>query len=306
MGYYGITGWSGGGRRPINYGLKAGQFRTGKYNVFENKTIINNNVYSGGYIRSCNYGYYNPNYCNNSTPSWMNWMMGIGLGTSLLGGILGMFGGGGKSEAGGVTKEETQTQDPLAGLKEAFPDGKFVKITDNLYQATIDGKTYDGTSIEDLYKNIKNGTTQKPDKSGNTDSKSNKGVSPSNDDNKQPTNLFEQLGATLMAVDEQLGSKADIAGETAYKWDQADGKNDKSKAPTEITISCNGKQYVFTRQNTTGDKITYKATSVIANGQTNSVTNNQIYELDVASGKLIQKSGTTTAADGLGSTIKWQ
>ena len=169
MGYYGITGWSGGGRRPINYGLKAGQFRTGKYNIFENKTVINNNVFTGGYMGGYNYGCYNTPYCNNSTPSWMKWMMGLGIGTSFLGGILSMFGGMRNSEAGGVTDSQDETdvkrqpkdKDPLAGLKEAFPDGKFVKITDNLYQGTVDGKTYDGTSIEDLYKNIKNGTTQK-------------------------------------------------------------------------------------------------------------------------------------------------
>ena len=305
MGYYGITGWSGGGRRPINYGLKAGQFRTGKYNVFENKTIINNNVYTGGYMGGYNYGYFDQQ-CYNSTPKWMNWMMGLGLGTSFLGGILSMFGGGGKTEAGGEAPAEKQTQDSLAGLKEAFPDGKFVKITDNLYQGTVNGKTYDGTSIEDLYKNIKNGTSQDVD--------TKKDAPPVKDDvddtekkeEKDPvTNLFDKLGETLMAVDEQLGSKADISGDTQYTWEQNDGKDDKSKAPTQITITCSGKQYVFTKQNTTGDKITYKATSVIVNGQTNPVTNNQVYELDVASGKLIQKSGTTTAADGLGSTIKW-
>ena len=50
MGIYDITGWSGGGRRPINYGLKAGQFRgMGRVNVFPSSTtIVNNNIIGGG------------------------------------------------------------------------------------------------------------------------------------------------------------------------------------------------------------------------------------------------------------------
>ena len=58
MGYYGITGWSGGGRRPINYGLKAGQFRMTKYNIPQNTTIINNNISVGGYRGGYNYNYF--------------------------------------------------------------------------------------------------------------------------------------------------------------------------------------------------------------------------------------------------------
>ena len=106
MGMYSITGWSGGGRRPLTYNLKAGQFRgMGRVNVVPSQTtIINNNIIGGGY------GIYNNHQCcNNSTPKWMNWMMGIGIGTSLLGGILNMFGiGGGNSVEGAGGKEETQ------------------------------------------------------------------------------------------------------------------------------------------------------------------------------------------------------
>ncbi len=158
MGYYGITGWSGGGRRPINYGLKAGQFRTGKYNVFQNKTVINNNIFAGGYMGGYNYGYFDHQCHQDSTPSWMNWLMGIGIGASFLGGILSLFGGN-KAEKGAEAQPQ-QSNDEFAGLKQAFPDGEFIKITDNLYQANIDGKTYDGSSIEDLYKNIKGGKNQ--------------------------------------------------------------------------------------------------------------------------------------------------
>lgn len=109
MGMYSITGWSGGGRRPLTYNLKAGQFRgMGRVNVIPSQTtIINNNIIGGGYqTYHC---------CDNSTPKWMNWMMGIGIGSTLLGGILNMFGiGGGGSSANSVEgaggKEEPQTK----------------------------------------------------------------------------------------------------------------------------------------------------------------------------------------------------
>lgn len=110
MGIYDITGWSGGGRRPINYGLKAGQFRgMGRVNVFPSSTtIVNNNIIGGGcYSNSYDCG------CNSGGGSnkFMNWMLGIGLGSTLLGGILSMFGigGGGKTEGAGG-KEEVKAE----------------------------------------------------------------------------------------------------------------------------------------------------------------------------------------------------
>ena len=106
MGMYSITGWSGGGRRPLTYNLKAGQFRgMGRVNVIPSQTtIINNNIIGGGYQTN--------HCCDNSTPKWMNWMMGIGIGSTLLGGILNMFGigGGGGTVEGAGGKEEPQTR----------------------------------------------------------------------------------------------------------------------------------------------------------------------------------------------------
>ena len=155
MGYYGITGWSGGGRRPINYGLKAGQFRTGKYNVFQNKTVINNNIFAGGY-GGFNYGYYDQQCCGSgsSTPKWMNWMMGIGLGTSLLGGIFSLFGGE-KTEGGGETPEAKPETDEFASAKTLYPDWRFAKEGDTYY--AVKGETQlTGTSVNDLLGQIKN------------------------------------------------------------------------------------------------------------------------------------------------------
>ena len=115
MGMYSITGWSGGGRRPLTYNLKAGQFRgMGRVNVIPSQTtIINNNIIGGGTVATECY--------DTGTPKWMKWMMGIGISSSLLGGILSLFGGGGNAGGAGSVegaggkeeaKPQAQAQDP--------------------------------------------------------------------------------------------------------------------------------------------------------------------------------------------------
>lgn len=46
-----------------------------------------------------------------SGDKWTNWLMGLGVGTTLLGGILGMFGIGGKGENDGVVADNTGDND---------------------------------------------------------------------------------------------------------------------------------------------------------------------------------------------------
>lgn len=99
VGYHGITGWSGGGRRPLTYNLMPGQMRSTRVNVFQSNYIMP--------MATC---YYAEPHCHcedSGMPKWMQWMMGIGMGSQLLGGIMsGIFGGGGSSEgAGGVEKD---------------------------------------------------------------------------------------------------------------------------------------------------------------------------------------------------------
>ena len=158
MSPFGITGYSTSGKTPINYGLKAGQFRMPKYSVFQNKTVINNNIFGSGY-GGFNYGYYDNSCCNNSMPGWTKWLMGLGGATTLLGGILNLFAPQ-KSELGGTDpKTEQPAADEFAGLKEKYPNGEFIKITDNRYNAVVDSKEYNGSSIAELYDNIQNGRT---------------------------------------------------------------------------------------------------------------------------------------------------
>lgn len=158
---YNITGWSGGGRRPLTYNLMPGQFRNTRVNVFPSQTIINNNIGNFG-------GCYDYGHCGcdggSSTPKWMNWMMGIGFGTSLLGSILGMFGGGG---GGGAAKADAPT-DEFASLKTLYPKNTFSKVGDTYVCVTKDGKQIRGTSPEDLLNQLGNGDddTTNPDGAG--------------------------------------------------------------------------------------------------------------------------------------------
>lgn len=173
MGIYDITGWSGGGRRPINYGLKAGQFRgMGRVNVFPSSTtIVNNNIIGGG-------GYYSNSYdcgCNNGgSNKFMNWMLGIGVGSTLLGGILSMFGigggqktegAGGKEEKAEVKKEETpkepskldQARKTLDSLGMTKDNGYTVSVDEDgkiTYHYNKDGIDVEADNVTDLIDKI--------------------------------------------------------------------------------------------------------------------------------------------------------
>ena len=125
---YDITGWSGGTRVPLTYNLKAGQLRGARgINVFPSNTVINN--YGCNHMSGC----YDDG-ASSDMPKWMQWLMGFGFGSQLLGGIFSMFCGGGgprasKSAAsdnkGVLSAADTQT---LAGLRSDF--GDYVKIGD--------------------------------------------------------------------------------------------------------------------------------------------------------------------------------
>lgn len=87
------------GRQPFRpgqwQGYKAGSKHT---------TYIQNNFFGTGYTSGYNYGNYG-SYCNHDDgglSKGMKWLLGIGIGTTLLGGILKLFGIGGKEEAGAI------------------------------------------------------------------------------------------------------------------------------------------------------------------------------------------------------------
>lgn len=163
MGNYGITGWSGGGRRPITNNLRAGQFRQmGVPRNVSSNIFINNNFgcagsYNGTYFDGC------CGYNDGGMSKFEKWMMGLGISGGLLGGILGAFGKG-KSEGAGDTSE-TKT-DEFAGLKELYKNEKytFSKI-DNDYCCNTGNGIIKAPSLKELNEKLmelKNKATQEP------------------------------------------------------------------------------------------------------------------------------------------------
>ena len=163
MGNYGITGWSGGGRRPITNNLRAGQFRQmGVPRNVSSNIFINNNFgcagsYNSSYFDGC------CGYNDGGMSKFEKWMMGLGISGGLLGGILGAFGKG-KSEGAGDTGE-TKT-DEFAGLKELYKNEKytFSKVGSD-YCCNTGDDIITAPTIEELNKKLmklKNKPTQAP------------------------------------------------------------------------------------------------------------------------------------------------
>lgn len=101
------------GRQPFRpgqwQGYKAGSSHT---------TYIQNNFFGNSYSTGMNYGYNYGNYCNHDDglSKGMKWLLGIGIGTTLLGGILKLFGVGANNEASGVSN-------PFENQKASNPTG---------------------------------------------------------------------------------------------------------------------------------------------------------------------------------------
>lgn len=85
------------GRQPFRpgqwQGYKAGSSHT---------TYIQNNFFGSSYNSGLNYNY-GYNYDNGGLSKGMKWLLGIGIGTSLLGGILKLFGVGSNNNAAGIS-----------------------------------------------------------------------------------------------------------------------------------------------------------------------------------------------------------
>lgn len=280
MSNYGVNGWSGGVRQSLTYNLKAGQMRgMGRVNVFpSNTTVINNNIFGN----SC--GMYD-NCCDGSDgmSGFTKTMLGIGMGTSILGTILGFFGiggGGGKSEGAGGTETPKETkevkasnekQDEFAGLKVLYPDGKFAKIGDK-YRCNIGDQSFEADSIVDLDKQLKAGLNKKPETVKPESKPDETSVKPS-----EPETQELKDGTFTSAIDEALGSKSKIKGEVTNNTDgtvSIRGTNNTYtyKKGTD-TVTYNGKSYaIYTLEGATNNKTgkvvpTTKQEYILINGQ---------------------------------------
>lgn len=287
MSNYGVNGWSGGVRQSLTYNLKAGQMRgMGRVNVFpSNTTVINNNIFGN----SC--GMYD-NCCDGSDgmSGFTKTMLGIGMGTSILGTILGFFGiggGGGKSEGAGGTETPKETkevkasnekQDEFAGLKVLYPDGKFAKIGDK-YRCNIGDQSFEADSIVDLDKQLKAGLNKKPEtvKTENKPSEVKPETDASSVKPSEPETQELQDGTFTSAIDEALGSKSKIKGEVTNNTDGTVSIRGTNNTYTyekgNKTVTYNGKSYtVYSLKGATNNKTgkavpTTEQEYIIINGQ---------------------------------------
>lgn len=287
MSNYGVNGWSGGVRQSLTYNLKAGQMRgMGRVNVFpSNTTVINNNIFGN----SC--GMYD-NCCDGSDgmSGFTKTMLGIGMGTSILGTILGFFGiggGGGKSEGAGGTETPKETkevkasnekQDEFAGLRVLYPDGKFAKIGDK-YRCNIDGQSFDADSIVDLDKQLKAALNKKPEtvKPENKPSEVKPETDASSVKPSEPETQELKDGTFTSAIDEALGSRSKIKGEVTNNTDGTVSIRGTNNTYTyekgKKTVTYNGKSYaIYTLEGATNNKTgkavpTTKQEYILINGQ---------------------------------------
>ena len=236
MGNYGITGWSGGGRRPITNNLRAGQFRQmGVPRNVSSNIFINNNFgcagsYNSSYFDGC------CGYNDGGMSKFEKWMMGLGISGGLLGGILGAFGKG-KSEGAGDTGE-TKT-DEFAGLKELYKNEKYTfSKVGNDYCCNTGDDIITAPTIEELNQkliDLKNKPTQAPATQATetpTETETGHKLAAFNWKNFDVTQLTDDKTSPLTMqakndtiVSENHGSNVD--------------------APKTITVSRNGKTYKF-------------------------------------------------------------
>lgn len=248
MGNYGITGWSGGSRQSLTYNLKAGQFRgMGRVNVVPSRTtIINNNIIGGGYAV-----YDNHQCCNNnSTPGWLKWTMGIGIGSTLLGGILNLFGignrGGEVEGAGGREPETRSTNEPSAKEKEL--EKKLQEVS-----AKAEQQAKEIAALKEAAKQRPEAPVQ-----------------------QQSANTLKD-GSIIRVRDEKLGSRADISGTVTNNADGSISIKDRQNTYTyqklAQTINYKGKEYPLyectgATDNTTGQPKPISAQQyILVNGE---------------------------------------
>lgn len=246
MSNYGITGWSGGGRRPITNNLRAGQFRQmGVPRNVSSNIFINNNF---GCMGSYNDAYFDGCCGNNDSgmSKFEKWMLGLGIGGGFLGCILGAFGKG-KSEGAGDTGETTDKAktDEFAQLKNLYKDDKytFAKIGDK-YICKMGNDEVEGSSIEDLHAQIKakrqaaqqpaTQTTQETPATTTTPAETETG-------HKLADFNWENFDVTKLTDDQTGPLTMQAKNDTSVSEDHGSNVD----APKTITVSRNGKTYKF-------------------------------------------------------------
>ena len=272
MSGYNITGWSGGGRRPLTYNLKAGQFRgMGRVNVIPSQTtIINNNIIGGGTFATQCY--------DTGTPKWLNWMLPIGLGTSLIGGILNMFGigGGGGTVEGAGGKEEPQTRTVKEKETTDPTQSKEYQELKTQHEKDVEEINKLKKQAEEYQKQLQQQSTQ---------------PKVEQEEPKQPDYSFIKNGAAMVCRDAS-GRTQNIAGTLSNVQTDANG------VPQSFTLTdgTSGNKYQYEVRVGNDGTLTYECIS--KNGQT--TIGAPTYTLE--NGELVNKEGQ----NGFGQGIKTQ
>lgn len=298
MGNYGITGWSGGGRRPITNNLRAGQFRQmGVPRNVSSNIFINNNFgcagsYNGTYFDGC------CGYNDGGMSKFEKWMMGLGISGGLLGGILGAFGKG-KSEGAGDTGE-TKT-DEFAGLKELYKTDKFTfsKIG-NDYCCNTGDDIITAPTIEELNQkliDLKNKPTQQSTTTAPATT-----TTPAEAETVHQLASFNWNNFDVTKLTDDKTSPLNMQSTNDTQVSERHGTN--VDAPQKITVSRNRKTYEFEliddkSKISSGGHPMYKCTS---NGK--NLSENQIQEYYLKpDGEFYQNNDTAGYGTALGRNL---
>lgn len=302
MSVYNITGWSGGGRRPLTYNLRAGQFRNmGGCNVFgmPTRTVINNNFGGCGYNYDCG--------CNSGSrvPSWMQWCMGGGMVMNFLGNMMSALFPG-KESTGTDGKGATLTEDQnktLSMLKALVKDEKYTIIPggngtfllkkpgdkgqvfnslDELNQHIIDNFTVDPDYATDDAETTKPVITEEMQTLAKT-----LGITIENDNNgklvyKVGNNSYENLDEAIKNAVPAASQSAPAAAPAAATYDLTKLKVHDEKRGQQYDIS-GTVNAVWSQTNGTEDK-TKPPTSITVNNRSRK------YEYN-ATGKTVEYNG---------------
>lgn len=264
------------GRQPFRPGQWQG-FR----GVSQNTTYIQNNFYGSSIFgANRNFGYIQSGcqHCNGDSgmPKWMQWMMGIGMASSLIGGILNLFK---KPEAGGNDNGNN-------GVNNNGNDGNN-NVNNN-------GNGNNGNNVDN------NGNNGNHNVDNNGNGENGNGNVNNNNNNNNGNNDYSKLNSTAdMICRDASGKTANISGSFAVKEAGENGQPPKS---ITITDSSSGQahEYTYELTGTSADgKPIYTCKSM--NGQAASSENAYTLEMNGRDGKpeLVQYKNQANHGSGL-------
>ena len=275
--------------RPMNRPLGRQPFRPGQWQGArigtKHTTYIQNNFFGSSYGTGFNYGSYMDygNYCNHDTglSKGAKWLLGLGIGTTLLGGILKLFGVGGKDETGSVQGQGNQPADQdriVLDNQSTGPSG-----VDGDDGVDDDNKVDDDTTTET--------TTPPPADTNPTDE----------DDNDGP--IKTNWGVQTMVCREHNGKTLNIEGELTI---DPKNKGAEGEPPKEFTITDTSSgtahvyKYVLTGEKGKDGQPIYKCVSM--NDQPISANSDNRYTLETGENgtpELVQYNNQANFGTGL-------